>query len=74
MDLFKRESPADKEKRYTEEAITVIKMIWSAYHSIQAGGTVYCGDRKLYNSVKKRLKGRFHGDMEKVSRFKYLQE
>lgn len=74
MDLFKRESPAEKEKRITQEAIAVIRMKWSAYHTIMAGGTVHCGDKKLYTSVRKRLRGAFHGDEEKLSRFKYIKD
>lgn len=75
LELFKRESPAEKAVRISEEALAVVRMKWTAYKAIMANehATFSIGDPKLYKSVRKRLKGMFHGDMEKVERFKYIK-
>lgn len=76
MDLFKRESAEDRERRISEESLEVIKTKWLVYKALMADphATYSIGDKKLYTSVRKRLKGMFHGDMDKIERFKYIRD
>ena len=53
-------------------ALIVVRETWHAYKSIRDGVVVYCGDKEMYESVRKRLNKMFMGDKEKLSRFRYL--
>jgi hypothetical protein len=58
----------------SEWVIKCIKVRWSAYKTIQGGGTAYCGDKEMYKTVRQRLKRMFQGNEEKLSRFKLLED
>ena len=76
MVFSKRESVGDRERRIAEESRQVIILKWQAYKAIMASphSTFSIGDARLYKSVRQRLKSMFHGDTEKLSRFKLVRD
>jgi type IV secretory pathway VirJ component len=68
----KERTPHDAAKDVAYQ-ISLIRMRWEAYKAIQAGGTYSVGNKKIYDSLRKRLARMFQGNEEKLSRFKLLE-
>ena len=76
MVLFKKESVEDRARRVSEEVREVTVTKWLAYKSIMTGGIFSIGDKKTYESVRKRLKAmwRYQPECEeRLSRFRLIK-
>lgn len=65
----------ERTRRISQESREVVVITWQAYKAIMANehATFSIGDKRIYNSVRKRLRGRFATCPERLERFKLLK-
>lgn len=63
---------SESREQVEERGRQIVAIKWSAYKAIRSGGSYSLGDKKLYESVRHRLKRMFLTD-EPLTRFRLLK-